>query len=272
MSNHQENWKTGRIYLEPCQLEYKVQDHPGLPWMVFLHGFGQDYRAFDEVYKAMEGHFSFLSIHVFFHGESILEGNDPLRPSEWIAVLEALFAKLDIQNARWMAYSMGAKFALVTYQYKPEWFESLILLAPDGIVMSPWYQFAARTVPGRLVLKICLKWMPFFHLLVHFFTNIGLIRSGIGRFASHQLSHPEGRELVLNVWLRFRRIWPKEEVWIKHFRSRPIPFMIALGKYDSIIAKSNFVEKRQNWKGVTWAEFDAGHASLVDRFASKMRL
>jgi len=263
-------WKTGFVSQGPCQLEYKYQNHPGKPWVVFLHGFGQDFHAFDPVYAVLEGQNSFLALQIFFHGESSMEGEAPLKPSDWMLVINQLFKKLEIENAHWMAYSMGSKFTLLTYQLQPDLFNGLTLLAPDGLVMNPWYKFATRTFFGRIILKTSLRFYFIFRYLVRFLGFIGLVKPGVIRFAQSQLSDKQGRELVQSVWLRFRLIWPESEIWSLHLENRPIPFLVCLGKFDRIIPARKFQSKRNLWKGVQWLNFDAGHASLISKFAESI--
>jgi pimeloyl-ACP methyl ester carboxylesterase len=265
------NWKTGRISSPIGQLEYKYQVAENKPWMVFLHGFGQDFRAFDAMYAALENEFSLLAPHIFFHGESIMEGEKPLKPEEWIGLIDQIFRQLQIPSAQWMGFSMGGKFLLTTYQHRPELFSGIVLLAPDGIAMNPWYRFAARTLPGRVVLRFCIRFMPFLYLIIRFLSHIGLLKASVAKFAASQLTSPEGREMVKDTWLRFRNIWPDEVQWMAAYKRNPIPFLIGLGKYDSIIPKRVFATRRMRWDGIAWAEFEAGHTSLVDRFASKLR-
>jgi len=263
-------WKTGLISQGPCQLEYKFTSHPGKPWMVFLHGFGQDFRAFEPMYTVLNEHFSFLSLNLFFHGESSLEGTGPLLPEDWKVLIEDLFEKLEIDKALWMAYSMGAKFTLTSYQLVPQLFSGITILAPDGVVMNPWYGFATQNAFGRFCLSASLRYIPLFRYLVILLGRIGVVRPSLGKFATGQLATRESRKLVLDVWLRFRKIWPTESIWRGHLKKDPIPVMIVLGKYDTIMSKKKFQKKREEWKEVQWLELDAGHASLVEKFASKL--
>ncbi len=264
------NWKTGLISEGPCQLEYKYISHPGKPWMAFLHGFGQDYYAFHAVYPKMEAHCSFLALHLFFHGETSLEGTKPLDPEDWKRLIRSLFQRLEIDNAHWMAYSMGAKFTLLSYQEMPELFSGITLLAPDGVVMNPWYGFATKTMFGRFCTRVCLEYMPAFRFLVIVLGKLKLVRPSLGRFAASQLSTEEDRERVLDVWLRLRKMWPDEQKWRPYFNQHPIPFVLVLGKHDTIMSKSKFRTKRKEWTNIKWLDLEAGHASLVEKFAKEI--
>ena len=264
-------WRTGLVSHNLCQLEYKHKSHPGLPWVVFLHGFDQDFRAFNEVYEALEGKCSFLSLHIFFHGESDIDSNIPLEPRDWKAIIEKLFSSLHIEKAHWMGFSMGGKFTLISLQLMPHLFSEVTLLAPDGIVMNPWYRFATQNFIGRFCLRLMLQYMPFLRFVFLAFSKIGLIKSSLGRFTKHQLSSPEKRELVLNVWIRFRKIWPLEKIWRQHIKDQKIPVGIVLGKYDSIITVSKFRNKRKEMKEVHWVELKAGHSNLIEKFGRTLK-
>jgi len=264
-------WRTGLVSHGLCQLEYKHKSHPESPWVVFLHGFGQDFKAFDAVYGALEGKCSFLSLHIFFHGESDIDSNIPLELGDWQALIEKIFSTLQIKKAHWIGFSMGSKFTLVSLQLMPHLFSEVTLLAPDGIVMNPWYRFATQNFIGRFCLRLILQYLPFLRFIVLAFSKIGLVKSSLGRFTDHQLSSPEKRELVLNVWIRFRKIWPTEKIWLQHIKDLKIPVGIVLGKYDSIITVSKFQNKREEMKEVYWVELNAGHSNLTEKFARTLK-
>ena len=264
-------WRTGLVSHGLCQIEYKHKSHSGLPWVVFIHGFGQDFQAFNPIYEVLEGKYSFLALHIFFHGESDIDSDIPLELSDWQTIVEKLFVSLHIEKAHWIGFSMGGKFTLISLQLMPHLFSEVTVLAPDGIVMNPWYRFATQNFIGRFCLRVLLLYIPFLRFLVLAFSKIGLIKSSLGRFTEHQLSSPEKRELVLNVWIRFRKIWPSEKIWRQHIKDLKIPVGIVLGKYDSIITVRKFKKKRQEMKDVSWLEISAGHSNLIEKFARTLK-
>jgi pimeloyl-ACP methyl ester carboxylesterase len=239
--------------------------------VVFLHGFGQDFQAFNEVYETLEGKCSFLSLHIFFHGESDIDLNGPLELADWLGIIEKLFDSLEIKKAHWMGFSMGGKFCLVSLQVMPQLFSELTLLAPDGVVMNPWYGFATQNFIGRFCLRLLLRYLPFLRFLVVVFSKMGLVKSSLGRFTEHQLSTAEKRELVLNVWIRFRKIWPVETLWRRNIKDLKIPVGIVLGKHDSIITVSKFRQKKKELTEVHWVELNAGHSNLIEKFAKTLK-
>jgi hypothetical protein len=112
--------------------------------------------------------------------------------------------------------------------------------------------------------------MPAFRFLVVVLGKMKLVRPSLGKFASSQLSTKEGRERVLDVWLRLRKMWPDEQKWRPYFNQHPIPFVLVLGKHDTIMSKSKFQTKRKEWTNIKWLDLEAGHASLVEKFAKEI--
>ena len=264
-------WRTGLVSHNLCQLEYKYKSEPGLPWVVFIHGFGQNYEAFNPIYESLEGKFSFLSLHIFFHGESDIDSNVPLELADWKELMVKLFSTLKIDKAHWIGYSMGGKFCLVSLEILPQLFSELTLLAPDGIVMNPWYRVATQSFIGRFFLTMLIKYLPFIRFLVFGLSKIGLVKSSLARFTKHQLSTKENGSLVLNVWLRFRKIWPNEIIWRQNIRDFKIPTGIILGKHDSLITVNRFSQKIIELKEVHWVKLIAGHSNLIEKFAKTLK-
>jgi len=261
-------FRTLRVSDGRCQLEYCIKkNHPEFPWMVFFHGFGQDSRAFEELFSVYSGTHNLLSVHIFYHGESWMEGKKPLEIAEWNSCLTALLEKEEVPSADFWAYSMGGKFALVGALSMPERVRSLTLLAPDGMVMNPWYRFAAQTAPGRVLLRIAALWMPIVRPLFWLFSKLGLVKPALARFALLQMATSDQRKQVLRVWLMFRKIWPngndlKKVVQLNHFKIR-----LVLGKHDSIIKPSSFKKFKSQIPEMEWLLLDCGHSSLIEKLA-----
>jgi pimeloyl-ACP methyl ester carboxylesterase len=260
-------WRTGLITVGRCQLEYKYQDHPDKTWVVFLHGFGQNYRAFEPVYEIWQGRYSFLALHIFFHGESHLDNHRPLQTGEWAELMKALFAKLGIKKAHWIGYSLGAKFTMAAFQQFPEGFERITLFAPDGLVMNPWYRFATQNAAGRIFIYVILRYLPFLRYLIWLAGKAGIIPGSLSRFVESQLSSAPKRKQVLATWMVFRKIWPDTDIWHSLFQQHKLTLTIVLGSRDSIIPVEKFRDFRLKYTGMEWQEIKAGHANILERWA-----
>jgi hypothetical protein len=63
-------------------------------------------------------------------------------------------------------------------------------------------------------------------------------------------------------------MWPNEQKWRLYFKQHPIPFVLVLGKHDTIMSKNKFRTKRREWTNIQWVDLESGHASLVEKFAA----
>jgi pimeloyl-ACP methyl ester carboxylesterase len=238
--------------------------------MVFFHGFGQNFKAFEAMYAEAGKTHSLLAPDLFFHGESerLSHSGKPVELGEWLAVLDEIWARFNPGRAHWVAYSMGAKLALAGFQERPAFAASVTLLAPDGIDLNPWYRTATQTVAGRLVLRFFLRVYPALGLLILVLKTLRLIKPGLLLFAETALRSPEARKQVRSVWLGFRLLWPDENRWFRNLREEPVPFTIFLGKKDSVMPPSRFAPYKKRWGHlIRWVELDSGHARLPERVA-----
>lgn len=269
--NRLAGFRTLRISFGRCSLEYMIQkDHPGLPWMVFFHGFGQDSRAFETLFPVFQQSYNLISIHLYYHGESWVEGKNPLKKEEWLENIRLLLEREQVPSATFLAYSMGAKFALVAASELPEKVEQLILLAPDGLVMNPWYRFAAKTRVGRTILSVSTFWMPVLQPLFLLISKLGLVKQSLARFAMQQMATREQRKQVVRVWLMFRNIWPDNQKMTKLLSSGKLSVRLVLGKHDAIIRVKTLEPVRKKWPQIEWLILDCGHASLVEKLAKSL--
>lgn len=261
------SWKTGFIRSGPVLLEYKFQARPGKPWLLFLHGYGQDYSAFQSVYDASGIDYSLVAIHLPHHGDSRLEEHVVLAKEDWALCIEELLGRLETGPVRAIAFSMGAKFLLAAAQIKPALFNELILLAPDGLVMNPWYRLATGTNAGRVLLRLSLHLFPVFKWIIALFVKLGLVRPALMRFAIAELSTREGRSRVLDVWLQFRKLWPARELILRQCREKNVTVLVYLGLFDGILPVSRYAEIRKMAAWMRWEILHTGHAGLINEFA-----
>jgi pimeloyl-ACP methyl ester carboxylesterase len=259
------NWKTEFLRSGSLLLEYKILVNEGKPWMLCIHGYGQDFHCFDPVYNRWSTDFSFAALHLPFHGESHLEG-EKISMQHWARSIYKLFQKEGIDAAHGLAFSMGARFLLCAATEKPELFKSLTLLAPDGVVMNPWYHFATGSSFGRLLLRTGLLLFPFLALLIRILEKIRVLRPGLAKFSLSVLQTRKERARLLSAWIGFRLLWPE---WHK-LRSRIqglVPSRIILAKFDSMIPVKYFGKLRKSEDWLEWQVLNTGHSGLIEKYA-----
>lgn len=265
-------FRTFRISEGRCQLEYCIKkNHPELPWMVFLHGFGQDSRAFEDLFGIYENSHNLLSLHIFYHGESWIEGKKPLEIEEWLSIWDRLLEKENVKNPSIWAYSMGAKFALTSAIFRSNQVGPLFLMAPDGMVMNPWYAFATQNQFGRKILAISYFWMPVFRPIFWMLSKVGLVRPALARFAWLQMATLKQRKQVVRVWLRFRKIWPNPKMVRQLVAEKKIKIHLILGKFDPIIRPALFKKLQTSMPEMEVLLLESGHSRLVEKMADILK-
>jgi pimeloyl-ACP methyl ester carboxylesterase len=260
-------WKTEFLRAGPLLLEYKIHTVPGKQWLVLIHGFGQDYRCFNQVLEKIGNQVSLLAIHLPFHGESRME-DAVLSPEVWRDGFLDILKKHETGAVHGLAFSMGARFLLDVAAENSEVFRSLTLLAPDGLVRNPWYRFATSSAFGRVCLRIFLLCFPIIRNLLLWISSTGIVRKGMVRFAASELNSQKGRRRLEAVWLGFRLIWPDLSK-LKQAGNENLSMKLVLGKYDSILPLNRYRKFLRNDHFFTVEVLDCGHASLIDAWINQ---
>ncbi|SMO43094.1 alpha/beta fold hydrolase [Fodinibius sediminis] len=123
-------------------LDYAVKIHQRneqLPWLLMLHGFMGDHRAFDHLVGRLCQFCNPVTVDLLGHGGSSAPG-DPGRYREncQLRDLHELIRILNISPLFLHGYSMGGRLALKLAHAHPEYFSGLILESTtNGIVDKP---------------------------------------------------------------------------------------------------------------------------------------
>lgn len=138
-----------------------------------------------------------------------------------------------------LGYSMGARLWLSAYRQHPEKFEQLILVAPDGLIVNPWYWFATQTRVGNGVFRRTLANPAWFFKATQWAKKIKLLNESVFKFTHRFLDDPRQRQELYERWTFFRsfRSVPSETAQL--VKNRQTPVLLLLGKYDRIITAAN---------------------------------
>ena len=263
-------WKRSVFRHGPVSLEYQILAGADKPWLVFFHGFGQDYTCFEPMYEQLKSKYNFLAVHLPFHGNSCLSVNGPLTPEDWTACLESLFLSLKIGKPSAIGFSLGARLMLTAAEKRPGLFSSICLLAPDGFAMNPWYAFATGSPAGRGIFRLLISLFPLFSLLLSLLAGLRIIRPAWARFARGELRVRKGRERVMAVWQHLRLLWPSFPLWVHACRRQNVPVKIILGRYDGILPVSLYKKFMRESDHPEWEVLACGHAGLISAYADGM--
>jgi pimeloyl-ACP methyl ester carboxylesterase len=162
----------------------------------------------------------------------------PFTVDHLLSILETLLSTLDIPAiTHWylMGYSMGGRIALSLLQAAPDRVARLILVAPDGLRVNPWYWLATQTLPGRLLFRYTMFHPGWFFFVLRTGNALKLVNRSIYKFVAHYIDNPGIRHELFMRWTGLRKFRPHLPVIKDIILQRRLPVRILYGRFDRII-------------------------------------
>lgn len=174
--------------------------------------------------------------------------------------MQTFFRQENISRFSFMAYSLGGKIGFLTLEQFPESINRVILLAPDGIIESPWYGFVVRTWVGGVLYRWLAGNVGVLSNIMRIIRKLRLVPEKAYKFAESQLNSSEKRELVYQTWRAYAHIQPNLHNVKSIINRRQIPVTLITGKYDVIMnprLSKKFMKDMHN--GCQHIELATGH-------------
>ena len=193
------------IIIDNSKLAYRVWGETSELTYLAFHGFGQNLMAFEALAKATSNK-QFISVDLFYHGKSIWGKDKYITSNNWKPFIDRLIIENNVKSIAIIGFSLGARLAVATTVLYPNRVKELCLIAPDGIIQSPWFKLATSTVLMRGVFRLLMKhpW-PLFGM-VSILLQIRLIHPNLAKFTESQLNNVETRQQLYLAWVGFRKI------------------------------------------------------------------
>lgn len=262
--------KVQKIEVEGNQLAYQtIGDGPAI--LLAFHGFGQSSQVFRGLEGTLGGQYTLFAVDLFFHGESKYRGNHLLTKVVWQGLIGAFLQEKNIERFGLMGYSLGGRFALATVEAFADRIDQLILIAPDGITRSSWYQLATGSSAGRWLFRYFLWHLTALNRLGHLLTRLGLLNRTAMRFAELSLGTPEQRERVYQSWTQFRLISPdliRVAAWLN---THPVRVRFFTGAFDRIVPGSYVLPLTKQLRHYELTVLRTGHNRLIELVADRLR-
>jgi len=251
------------IDYQGSRLHYAKSGH-GLAPLLLFHGFGQDHKVFDVWIRALENKYTIYAFDLYFHGQSTWPLRRPLEKSDWKQIMMQFLGKEKIKLFVVVGFSLGGKFALTTLEAFTDKVTKVVLLAPDGIKTSLWYNLATYPIAVRLLFKRMVLQPRRFFTLAQFFQRVGLVNKGLVRFAESQMDTEEKRRRVYYSWVYFRHFKFDIPALASMLNQQHIPLLMLTGKYDKVIPTKNMEGLLQRLLQKQVEVIEAGHNDLVN--------
>ncbi|HXB08301.1 MAG TPA: alpha/beta hydrolase [Puia sp.] len=203
-----------------------------------FHGYGESGESFAFLEKALGRDFTIVALDMPFHGETEWKEDQLfLDPQDLIGLLEAIAAELPGREPGWWltGYSMGGRVALQLLELSPKRVQRLVLLAPDGLFVNPWYWLATRTVAGNRLFRWTMKRPGWLFFLLRAGNTLRVVNPSLYKFAAHSIDDDRVRGDLYTRWTTMRGFRPRLRHIAGQIRELGIPVVLFYGSYDRII-------------------------------------
>jgi pimeloyl-ACP methyl ester carboxylesterase len=243
-----------------------------------FHGYGEEADSFSFLDKHAGQLYTFISIDLPFHGQT--EWNEGLNCTtpdlaqiiECIVKLENLQHPTSNLQLSFIGFSLGGRVALSLYENMPSQIEKLVLIAPDGLVVNPWYWLATQTWMGNRLFSFTMKKPYWFFGLLKLLNKLKLVNTSIFKFVNYYIGDKEVRRLLYARWTTLRKLKPHLPAVRSAIANNKTAVRLLYGKHDRIILP---VRGEKFQKGIeeycTLTVIESGHQLLHERHADAIK-
>ncbi len=209
---------------------------------ICFHGYGEEAKSFQFLAKYAGNQYTFYSVDLPFHGNSLWKEELVFTPSDLRAIIVLLSEQHRFNDPAkkltLLGFSLGGRMALSLYQTMPGQVEKIMLLAPDGLKMNFWYWLATQTSPGNKIFSFTMRKPGWFFGLLKLLNKLKLVNASIFKFVNYYIGDAGVRNLLYTRWTILRKIkpcLPRIKALIKEHKT---PVRLIYGKHDRIILSS----------------------------------
>lgn len=217
------------------QLEYFIFGS-GEETIICMHGHGRSAHDFDFI--ASENR-RVISIHLFFHGQSIFPEEriekQPLATTEFIDLFKMILQQEKVNRFHLLAFSQGGRFSLVTLPFFPKEIKTFTLIAPDGMDNNSFYNWSSRQKWARRIFKGFEGDPSRLITLSNIAAKVKLMRPKVKEFVHEFASDEHAFKRASLTWRAFRKVMPDITAVAKTINENKIPFRIIMGTHDQVI-------------------------------------
>ncbi len=208
--------------------------------VVCFHGYDEDGGNFQMLRDLLPGDCSILAMDLPFHGKTIWSENDRLDVEGMHELIERIRQRhfREADTLEFFGFSMGGRVALAMVEQTVEKAGYLTLLAPDGLVVNPWYWLATQTRPGHWLFRFTVQYPGWFFMILKLAKTLRLVNLSIYKFTMHHLGTETQRWQLYNRWISMRWFRPRLSAVRERIITDKIPVLLLYGSYDRIMPAS----------------------------------
>lgn len=234
-----------------------------------FHGYGESAATFGFLSDALAKDFTLVAIDMPFHGETEWKEGPLFAPQDLLTLLREIAAGLPGGEEEWtlLGYSMGGRVALQLVELAPEKIRWLVLLAPDGLRVNPWYWLATQTGPGNGLFRYTMRHPGWFFFFLRAANGLRMVNRSVYKFTLHYIDDAQARESLYTRWTVMSAFNPRPRVIGDIVQRRRMPVHLLYGRFDRIILSQRGEDLRQRCTPYCQLTvLAAGHQLLQSKF------
>lgn len=265
--------------MKTLSLHYDRLGH-GPHFLLAFHGIGQTgHECYQPFVETLGDHYTIYAFDLFHHGKSKgVSGNDTfssqdvVHKEDWKALLLDFLSREKITKFDVAGFSMGGRFALATAEVMPECIDSLILMAPDGVVEHPLYHAATRFPPARWLYRQVIHHPKPLFTTADLAQKAGLLPKSMVRFVRHMLATPQSRQVIYRSWVSFRTLEFSIPGLYNQLVAHHVRVFLFMGKYDPLLPPDNVAILADRLPSHQFIVLETGHTRLVEKTAKCLKV
>lgn len=206
-----------------------------------FHGYGESAESFLVLQPYIHTTHTFIAIDFPYHGKTKWKEGENFTPQQLQEIMTGILVQQNISTASFtlMGFSMGGRVALQLLQIIPQKINKILLIAPDGMKINPWYWLATQTKMGNRFFRYTMQNPYLFFNMMKLANKTNLINQSIFKFTHHYLDEEKVRMDLYQRWTCMRKFKPALHAVKKNIVQQSIQVRLLYGRFDKIIQYKN---------------------------------
>lgn len=236
--------------------------------LIAFHGFKEDGSHFLPLEESLGTGYTILAPDLPFHGNT--EWKDPyFNMNDLSQLITEILRHTGSERFSLLGYSMGGRVALCAASLTIQRMDALVLLAPDGLKVNPWYYFVTQTRSGHAIFRYTTFHPGLLHLIIETGHYIHLTNESIYKFTRLHTDDLEQRVFVYKIWTCLRYLFPNIPAIKERIIRYKLPSAFFFGRFDRIITVSQS-EQFKDLPSVKIKVLEHGHQLLNKEVADEI--
>lgn len=239
--------------------------------LICFHGFGEEAGKFMALQPSLHSLFTVVAVDLPFHGNTQWQQGTPFLPDDLAEVIHAVLHREKKERFSLMGYSLGGKIVLAAVKLFAEQVDSIILAAPDGVILHAWYNVAVYPEWGRKLFKRFVENPGFVFRLARLLRFTGILNQRIYKFLQVQTNTEAKRKRIYAVWMAMKNLevdLPEVKELLNKYRIRSYVF---IGKYDRVITRKTGDRFAHGLQDCHYVVLEKGHNLITESFNNPLQ-